>query len=356
MTDVRVPTDAEINDSRQLPLLKRKNTREPAEGSMAYFEQVAAKMVSKALADQGARPQPKKKKLGKRKPKLGKLIRLPDRQVEDPMLRLEQNLGCELPVCVGNRRDVHDVAIETIVNGRTTWRLTRLADTLLPAPEHYRFWLWFLDRCQAAARTGCEESPRITLNLGELYDLFGGEKGGTWYREVDEAFTRFAGLVIKVRDAYHTPKGVLENNTTAGTLCYYSSWRIPKDKKDRRRKPDPAERRQDVGWIAPGLLLWASIQSGYLKAIPLESMRRLPPSAYVAQRLLAYLTKHCISGGQFKISISKLLPKIPMSCAGREAKRKLTPHHKALLESGFLAKEPAFEGRGQDLMVVYCRT
>lgn len=353
MPDVRIPADTEVNDPRQLSLLKRKSAREPVEGSMAYFEQVAAKMVGKALAEQGARPTPKKKKQGQLKPKLGKLIRLPDRKVEDPMLRLEQNLGCELPVCVGNRRDVHDVAIETTVNGRTTWRLTRLADTLLPAPEHYRFWLWFLDRCQAAARAGYDDPPRITINLGELYDLFGGGKGGTWYREVDEAFTRFSGLVVKIRESYHTPEGVMEQSATVGTLCYYSSWRPEKDKKGRVRKLEMPERGRNVGWIAPGPLLWASIRGGYLKAVPMQPMRQL--SSYVAQRLLAYLTKHCQPGAQYKVALSKLLPKIPMQCPPDQIKTKLKRHHRSLTDAGFLTGEPVFEGRGQGLMVTYQR-
>jgi hypothetical protein len=329
-------------DPRQLSLLPEPVIEQPRCSDERPWEKYLTK-----------EPQPEteseKEETKAPKPQLGKLIRLPMKSPEDPMLRLEQNFGCELPVCVSNRRDVKKEAIEITIGDATAWQLMRTARGSLPAPEHYRFWLWFLDRCQAAAIAGCDRAPRISLNPPELYELFGGKKGGTWYREIDEAFTRFSELVIKVHDAYHTPKGaVVEHKATLGTLCYYVSWRTKK----------PNEKQEllgfEKGWVAPGPLLWASICGGYLKAVPLPPMRRLP--SYISQRLLVYLMKHCSSGGQYKVSLSKMLPKLPMDCSPREARRKLAAHHRSLLEVGFLAREPIFEGRGPDLMVTYERS
>jgi hypothetical protein len=303
------------------------------------------KYLSKEEAQSKAKEQPEEKANG---PKLGKVIRLPVRSPEDPLLRLEQNLGCELPVCVSNRRDVGGEAIEITIDGTTTWKLERTVRSLLPAPEHYLLWLWFLDRCQAAAASGCKEPPRIALNPPELYELFGGNMSGSWYLNIDEAFTRFSQLVIQVRTAYHAPSGMPSFKATLGTLCYYASWR-----------PERPSSKQELfgfekGWIAPGPILWASICDGYLKAVPLQAMRRLP--SYVSQRLLTYLMKHCQPGRQYKVSLAKLLPKIPMTCPTKERKRQLRAHHKALVEVGFLATEPVFEGRGDDLMVIYERS
>lgn len=297
-----------------------------------------------------AKPEPEQKA---ERQELGRIINLPAKRAEDPVLRLEQNLGCELPVCVSNRRDVRRTSIEVSAGGATTWRLTRSAETLLPAPEHYRYWLWFLDRCREAAEAGEEKPPRIVLNPPELYDLFGiegaGKKGGSWYREIDDAFKRFSHLILGVHEAFHTPKGgVTVCGGALGTLCTYVSWRTKQ----------PSERQElfnfEKGWVAPGPMLWATICNGYLKAVPLQPMRYL--TSYVAQRLLAYLTKHCRPGEQYKVSLAKLLPKIPMSCAYNETKRRLGPHHRALLNVGFLASEPVFESRGTSLTVTYERS
>jgi hypothetical protein len=66
--------------------------------------------------------------------------------------------------------------------------------------------------------------------------------------------------------------------------------------------------------------------------------------------------KHCPPGGRYKIAVSKLIPKIPMDCTNKYSKGQLRVHHKALLDIGFLASEPVFEGRGDLLSVTYCRT
>jgi hypothetical protein len=345
MTDVRTPTDAEVSDPRQLPLLKRKSAREPAEGTTAYFEQVAARMVSKALTERVAKPKPRTKKRKKPKVELGNVIRLPVKAREDPYLRLEQNLGCELPVCVSNRRDVKKEAIEVTVDGTVTWRLERTASSLLPAPEHHSLWLWFLDRCHAAARAGHVKPPRIVLDPTELHALFGGNKNGEWYKNIDEAFWRFSHLVVEVSTGFceRTQKPV--GSAVLGTLCHYASWRRNIDPKELENAPK--------GWVAPGPLLWESILAGYLKAIPMQTMWQLP--SYVAQRLFAYLSKHCRPDGQFKISLVKLLPKIPLDCPINEAKKRLRTHHKSLVANGFLSGEPMFEGRGSNTMVTYER-
>jgi hypothetical protein len=298
--------------------------------------------LAKAAAAEDEREA--KEKVEKEKPKLGKVIKLPAKQPEDPMLRLEQNLGCELPVCVSNRRQVNNIAIEATEDGITTWRLVRTADSFLPAPEHYLLWLWFLDRCQAAARAGCKIPPRIAIDPQELHDLFGGSLDGRWYENVHEAFRRFSRLVIEAHQSFYGGY-----DATLGTLCYFVS---------RRMKNVPPEELKgfEWGWIAPGQMLWESILAGYMKAVPMQTMLRLPPSAYVAQRLTTYLMKHCRPGERFKISLTKLLPKIPMDCSVREAKRKLRSHHEALVKARFLASEPVFEGRGANVMVTYERT
>jgi hypothetical protein len=285
----------------------------------------------------------------KEKPKLGKVIKLPAKQPEDPILRLEQNLGCELPVCVSNRRDVGGIAIEVNVDGSTTWKLVRAANSLLPAPEHYVLWLWFLDRCQAAARAGCKVPPRIAVDPKELHRLFGGKLDGRWYENIHKAFSRFANLIVQIHRASHAPTKSRGMDATLGTLCYFVSRRSegiePEDLED-----------FDWGWIAPGQMLWESILAGYVKAVPMQTMLRLPSSAYVAQRLTTYLMKHCRPGDSFKISLVKLLPKIPLSCPSDQIRKKLRPHHEALVKAGFLAKAPIFEGRGTGTMVTYERT
>lgn len=263
-------------------------------------------------------------------------------------LKLEQNLACELPVCVANRRDVQRQTIEFESDAGVVWRLARTADRLLPAPEHYRLWLWFLDRCHSAAERGAREAPSIKLNPPELFQLFGGglRGGGSWYQRIDEAFERFSSLVIRTSAAFYLKGQSHQLKGNLGTLIQYRSWRA---------KPDQSQEPFDFvkGAAIPGPLLWASIQSGYLLSVPLEPLQHL--EGYIAQRLYTYLCKHCRSGGEFTISIRKLLAKIPMSIALRDAGKALRPHHKALLELGFLNREPQFSGRGEDRLVTYYR-
>lgn len=323
--DSRKPTDAEVHDPRQTSLLD---------------EQTPWKkhLTPEALAAEAAAD---KQEVEQEKPKLGKIIKLPVKTPEDPTLRLEQNLGCELPVCVSNRRQAKDIAIEIVDNGKTVWRLVRTADSSLPSPEHYLLWLWFLDRCQAAARAGCKRPPRIAIDPQELHSLFGGKLDGRWYENIQEAFRRFSRLVIESHQSFHGGY-----DATLGTLCYFVS---------RRSKEVAPEELEGFswGWVAPGPFLWESILSGYIKAVPMQTMRCLP--TYVSQRLATYLMKHCRSGESFKISLAKLLPKIPLNCPSKEVKRQLKPHHTALLKAGFLADMPVFDGRGESTMVTYQR-
>lgn len=341
-TDSRIPASEEASDPRQLSL-PNESKKAPAEGTLAYYEQMAARIAGKAKFE--SKPKPKKKKRKKLKVELGNVIRLPVKAREDPYLRLEQNLGCELPVCVSNRRDVKKEAIEINAEGKAIWRLVRTVNSSLPAPEHLPFWYFILDRCQAAARAGCEKAPRIALNHAELQEWVGGNMGGEWYKNADEAFWRFSHLVIESSTGFSEKTQKPVGCEVLGTLCYYASWRRDIDPKELENAP--------MGWVAPGPLLWASIQAGYLKAIPLQTMRQLP--SYVSQRLFAYLSKHCRQGGQFKISLVKLLPKIPLDCPANEAKKRLRTHHKALMTNGFLAREPSFEGRGVNTIVTYER-
>lgn len=340
-SDSRVPTESEITDLRQLSLLSgmsgviaKKREETP------WAKHMTPEALAKAAA---AEKRETEERTELNKPKLGKVIKLPAKKPDDPILRLEQNLGCELPVCVSNRRQVNDIAIEATEDGTTTWRLVRTADSFLPAPEHYLLWLWFLDRCQAAAKAGHKRPPRIAIDPQELHDLFGGSLDGRWYENIHEAFRRFSRLVIEAHQSFHGGY-----DATLGTLCYFVS---------RRMKNVPPDELEgfDWGWIAPGQMLWESVLAGYMKAVPMQTMLRLPHSAYVAQRLTTYLMKHCRPGETFKISLAKLLPKIPLSCSSDQIKTKLRPHHKALLEAGFLAGEPVYEGRGASAMVTYER-
>lgn len=85
--ETRTPTPDEVNDPRQMLLL---NKREPAVGSIEYFEKVAATIVAK---NAGKAPAEKVESPQQQKSELGKVIRLPVKSPEDPILRLEQNLG-----------------------------------------------------------------------------------------------------------------------------------------------------------------------------------------------------------------------------------------------------------------------
>jgi hypothetical protein len=280
--------------------------------------------------------------------KLPKVVDLPVKRADDDFLRLEQNLGCELPVCVANRRDVNKPAIEICNSDGVLWRLERTASSLLPAPEHHPIWLWLLDRFHAAAHQGCTEAPRIRISLAQMAKDLRRTPNGQWYRDVDEALSRFSRMVITAGQSLHVPSGhVVSKSGALGTLCNYVSWRT-QSAKERESLIDGLE-----GWVQPGPFVWDSIRSGYLKAVPLLAVRNL--QSYVAQRLYLYLSKHCRPGDRYKISTSKLLPKIPLNCPTNEAKRQLRPHHKVLSDIGFLASQPVYEGRGIGLMVTYQR-
>jgi hypothetical protein len=281
--------------------------------------------------------------------KVTQAIRIPVKSPNDDFLRIEQNLGCELPVCVANRSDVKNEAIEIRSGEEVIYRLVRAADSLLAAPEHHPIWLWFLDKCHAAFRAGYKEAPRIALNLHELALSLGRTPEGRWYADVDEGFKRFSSSIIKAGQILYLgdKNEVVSAHGAFGTLCNYVSWRTT-NAKERQTLVDGID-----GWVQPGPFVWESIKQGYLKAIPLPEMREI--KAYVAQRLYVYLSKHCKPGEQFKISMNKLLPKIPLNSPMNHAKRDLKRHHHALSELGFLACEPVYTGRGQGLMVTYQR-
>ena len=308
--------------------------------STAYYEQRAREIVDAQKSAPAVQDQ-----LQEKKPEpAGKLIKLPPRAL-DGSFKLEQNLGCELPVCAPNRRAVNEGMIEVVTDDGTQWRLVRTFNSKLPAPEHYPYWLWFLDRCQVASERGEEQAPVIKLDPVELFDLFGGPNGGSRYNDLDEGFERFSKLVIDRSTAFHLPDGrAARDRATLGTLCLYRSWRI-------RPKKDQQIFEFAKGGIVPGPVLWSSVQGGYLKSIPLAPLREL---GYVGQRLYTYLSKHCRPGGEFVIAASKLLPKIPMTCPPDQLKTKLRPHHEQLGKLGFLA-DATFDGRGENLKLIYRR-
>ncbi len=276
----------------------------------------------------------------------GKLVAPPPRSLESSF-RLEMNLGCELPVCVANRSEVDNEAIEIDSDNGSKWRLVRTAGSKLPSPEHYQYWLWVLDRWQAAFEQGELDPPRIVLNPSEIFDLVGAPKGGNQYRYLDEAFTRFSRLVITAHSLFFDKDGKTKivGNGNFGTLCHYVSWRV---------KPEPGQRTMEFanGWIAPGPLLWSSIQAGYTKSIPLKPLKEL---SYVGQRLYTYLSKHCQPDGEFSISVKKLMPKIPIRLDPRKIVSMLEKHHADLAKVGFL-KDVVFEGRGKDRIIRYHRS
>lgn len=329
-----------------------------SESEQRHLEEWAERLVShsrdwqakKAAQESVAEEQGGKE--AKEKPE-GKLIFLGAKTLE-ANLKLEQNLGCDFPVCVANRKNVKDDYIETATD-RGTWRLARAADSLLPSPEHYPYWLWFLDRCHAAYEQGVKDAPCIVLNPPELFDLFGKQRTGAqgrghrgfYYDDLDEAFTRFSSLIIKQRAALYLRGVGYHGQTTLGTLCNYSSWRAVPEKG--QEVPEFVK-----GWIQPGPVIWGSIRAGYLKSCP--SFERLLPLGYIAQRLSLFLAKHCQPGERFTISAAKLLPRIPMACPTNEVKRQLRPHHGALLEAGFLDRV-SIEGRGSldRIMLTYGR-
>ena len=283
-----------------------------------------------------------------KEPKRGKLVDLTVRRFR---LTLEQNLGCELPVCVASRSDTKREFIEVVNDEGVIWRLERTVRGLLPAPDHYPYWLWFIDRCQAAAEYGLIEAPEIAVNPPVIFDLFGAPKTGkrsgfhgSRYDALDTAFKRFSSLVMSKRGAFFAGKRAYSGEANLGTLCYYGSWR-PRD-------AQPAQAAEQLkGVVIPGKLLWDSIRAGYLKSVPLEPLKHL---AYVEQRLLTYLAKHCRPGGQFAIAPDKLLPKIPMHIRPTMLKNKLSPHHDALAKAGFL-HDARIEGRGRLKLIVYER-
>lgn len=277
-----------------------------------------------------------------------------DLSLKRASLKLEQNLGCELPVCVASRSETKRECIEVTTDEGVIWQLARTTRSLLPAPEHYPYWLWFLDRCHAAYELGWTEAPAILLNPPEIFDLFGAPKKpksehrsgyhGSRYDTLDAAFERFSNLVVSRRTAFFDGKRTYSGRDNLGTLCMYRSWRA---------KPQKGQQVLEFakGRVAPGALLWESIKAGYLKSVPLEPLKYL---TYVEQRLMTYLSKHCQPGGQFSISPEKLLPKIPLECPPDQLHRRLDPRHEALAKIGFLY-DARIEGRGSDKVIVYQR-
>jgi hypothetical protein len=263
----------------------------------------------------------------------------------------EQNLGCELPICVPNRHQIKDKAIEYIdeEKGRR-WRLVRSAEGSLPSPEAYRYWLWFIDRCIRAAADGHEAAPWIDVNPRELCELFGNTPSGSRYRVIDDAFTSFADLRLKETSAFYDAETrSVWNKTGTVSLCDYESW---------RRTTEKQERTYQGARIRPGAMLWSSIKANYIKALPFEPLKDL---SYIAQRLYTYISKHCRPGGSYTVNIQRMLPKIPLSSANLHIRRTLGRAHTELATKGFLlplTETPPgaqWSGRGKTLTITYRR-
>lgn len=328
------------NEPERVVIAQARSPEASPSMSTAYYEKRAQEIVEAQKSAAAVQDQPQEKK----PEPAGKLIKLPPRAL-DGSFKLEQNLGCELPVCAPNRRAVDNETIEVATDDGKVWCLERSVRSKLPAPEHYPYWLWFLDRCQAALSESDGKAPAIKLDPVELFDLFGSPKGGACYAQIDEAFERFSSLLIRHRAAFVMKGKTYEEKANLGTLCFYRSWRA---------KPDKDQEMFEFakGCVVPGPVLWSSVQGGYLKSIPLSPIREL---GYVGQRLYTYLSKHCQPGGEFIISASKLLPKIPMNCPPDQIKTQLRKHHEQLGKVGFLA-DVAFDGRGKDLKLTYRRS
>jgi hypothetical protein len=271
----------------------------------------------------------------------------------DTNLKAEQNFACEFPVCVGNRRDVGKPYIELANDIGGHYRLSRSADSLLAAPEHYPHFLWAIEAFIRSTKY-VEDCPAIEINPPEIYDMFGGPVsskrtygGGSWYDKLEEGFKRFAKSTV-------SQSGMIYDATTKRTirggptfhLFDFASWRA--DPQEKQNVFDFAK-----GYLICSPLLWLSIKKGkYLKSVPLEPLKNL---SYVGQRLYMYLSKHCPPGGQFKVSAQKLLPKIPITCPPDQIKRRLYSSHDALVQIGFL-RNVVIEGRGINKSLTYFRS
>jgi hypothetical protein len=322
---------------------RRRDEGERKNVSDAEFRELIKRAMARGQ-EQSAEPRPEAEQ-----PPEGKVF---DLGLRRGSLKLEQNLGCELPVCVASNHDTKQLFIEVETDEGVIWRLTREAGGYLPAPYHYPYWLWFLDRCQAAAERGLTEPPKVLINPVEIFDLFGAPQKtkrngyhGSRYDALDSAFERFSSLRIHKRAGFFDGKRTYSGKGSLGTLCYYVSWRMGADERQQTLEFAKA-------YVQPGPLLWASIQAGYLKSVPLEPIKHL---TYVEQRLLTYLAKHCRPGGRFAVSPTKLLPKIPIECRPSMLKSRLGPRHEALAKAGFL-QDARVEGRGKNRLLVYERS
>lgn len=268
----------------------------------------------------------------------------------------EQNLGCELPVCVSNRKHVKDPAITFSTDDGRHWRLERGVCGKLPAPEYYKYWLWFVDRCVRAAAESPKAPPWIDVNPLELFDLFGHGKSGERYRIIDDAFKAFAELRMTAKSAFYDPtNGRVFHEEAHTSLCDYISWREESLSGGDPRNPPRAK-------IRPGYMLWESVKADYVKSFPLEPIKDLP---YVSQRLFTYISKHCLPGRHYTVNVWKMLPKIPLELRSNQVKTVLNRYHADLISKGFLLPmTPAkpgdppgveWKGRGKNLIVTYSR-
>jgi hypothetical protein len=271
--------------------------------------------------------------------KTGRLIRFPEHRPRPPELG---TFSYELPVCVANRKDVRQEAIEIAFSEHETWRMSRGIDHPFPAPEHYKYWLWFLSKCHHAAISGSKQAPAIEVDFAETEKLFGSMRFEKGLPDIEEAFLRFANLLLSFRADIVADEMHYLGFGSLGALCRYISWRTTDQHENRFKRQ-----------VIPGHHIWMGILNEEIQCPPIETIRRLP--SYVSQRLCIYLRRHCEPGGQHRVPLKTLLPRIPMTVDLAEAKNTLMPHHKALVQMRFLASEPKFAGRGADKCVVYER-
>ena len=270
---------------------------------------------------------------------------------------VEQNFGCELPVCVSNRRARKNDKIEFTTEKGAHFRITRDACGLLPGPEHYKYWIWFLAMTSKAALKFTDKplravpAPWIPIDPVEIGDAIGATRSktsnsyaGSLYDSIDDAFGSFAGLRITTRNAFWDAERkkhiMLEGQDP---LISYRSWREERDDDDGFGFTKGAAK--------PSQPLWDSIRSGY--GLTVGQLKEASSLSYIALRLKTWLTKHARFQPNEGWFVKSLLPKIPLQTPPQHVKMRLKPAHDELMAIGFLKAEPTYLGRGTKLRVHY---
>ena len=289
---------------------------------------------------------------------LARIIPLRPLSPEDQAF-VEQNFGCEFPVCVSNRRHRKMEKIEFTTEKGAHFRLTRDVTGMFPGPEAYKFWLWFLTKCSQAAQKfskqplGSVPPPLIGIDPVELGEVFDAPKskrdgsfGGSWYDLLDESFNLFADLRVTSRKAIWDAESKRHITLTGkeGLLSYWS-WR--------ERQDWSGQTAFDFkkGGARPSQLLWDSIRAGYGLSVGL--LKDIGTLGFIALRLQTWLTKHGNLQPEAGWFASSILPKIPLQTPPDQLKRVLAGPHQELLDIGFFSQPATFSGRGKKLRIRY---